>query len=351
MCSGNKEEEMTNPKKIVVEGTDVEFPVEKGDTILRAALRNGIGLPYDCNSGGCGSCQFELINGEIKDLWPEAKGISERARRRGRHLACQSRPDGDCTIKVQIERQYEPIVSPRRQTLRYVSCTQITHNMAELTFKGDLPADFLVGQYILLDIPTVKGSRAYSMSNLPNEQGEWRFIAKRIPGGAATSFLFEHLVSGQKIEIDGPYGMSYLRENSPRDIILIGGGSGISPLISIMRQASISATASQKKMLLFYGGREPQDLCANKLVSAYPSLAQRVSVVEAISDTDGLNRPEGTESGFIHDVVRQNKKVQINPLNYDYYFCGPPAMISAVNKMLQLDLNVPADQLYFDSFL
>ena len=314
---------MTNPKKIVVEGTDIEFPVEEGDTILRAALRNGIGLPYDCNSGGCGSCQFELINGEIEDLWPEAKGIGERARRRGRHLACQSRPGGDCTIKVKIERQYEPIVSPRRQTLRYVSCTQITHNMAEFTFKGDLPADFLVGQYILLDIPTVEGSRAYSMSNLPNEQGEWRFIAKRILGGAATSFLFEHLVSGQKI----------------------------SPLMSIMRQASISATASQKKMLLFYGGREPQDLCANKLVSAYPSLAQRVSVVEAISDTDGLNRPEGTELGFIHDVVRQNKKVQINPLNYDYYFCGPPPMISAVNKMLQLDLNVPANQLYYDSFL
>jgi len=78
--------------KVTIEGTSLEYEAEDKDTLLRSALRHGVAMPYECNSGGCGSCKFELLEGELEDLWPDAPGLSARDKRKGRKLACQCRP-------------------------------------------------------------------------------------------------------------------------------------------------------------------------------------------------------------------------------------------------------------------
>lgn len=136
------------------------FAQREGDTILRAALRAGVGLSYECNSGGCGGCKFELLEGEVDTLWPDAPGLSDKDRRRGRHLACQCRARGPVSIKAATGAEYVPKVVPQRQTARLVGSTDITHDLREFRFRSAAGASFLPGQFAMLDLPGLAGARA-----------------------------------------------------------------------------------------------------------------------------------------------------------------------------------------------
>ena len=332
---------------IQLAGSGQTISCEQPDTILRAALRAGIGFPYECSSGGCGSCAFELLSGELTDLWPAAPGLSPRARERGRRLACQALPLGDCSINVRLKAEYAPPVAPQRHTATLVSVRSLTHDISEFQFRTEAAAQFLPGQYALLDVPGVTGSRGYSMSNLGNIHGDWHFIIKRVPGGSATNRLFEQLRPGAQLGLDGPYGTSYLRTDSSRDIVCIAGGSGISPVMSILRAAVREPQLAARSLSLFYGGRTVRDICSTGLIGEDPMLFDRVTCYEAISDPTCSDAWNGSR-GFIHEVVKS--KLGDRMRNLEFYFCGPPPMTDALQRMLIVDYKVPAAQLHFDRF-
>ena len=326
-----------------------EFRCEAEDTVLGGALRNGKGFPYECNSGGCGSCQFELLEGEIEELWPDAPGLSPRAKERGRRLACQCVPKTDLTIKASFRDEYVPVVAPKKQALTLVSVEQLTPDMSEFSFKASEDAGFQPGQFAMLGLPGVEGLRAYSMSNLPNADGLWNFVIKRVPDGKGTAFLFESLKVGDEISLDGPYGNSYLRTDNGRDIVCVAGGSGLSPVLSILRGAVQASELDDRKLMLFYGGRGPQDICVQDIIAADPQLSARVELHTAISDEEAPGAGEWTGArGFIHDLVKDTLGDDMKA--FDYYFCGPPPMTDAVQRMLMLEYKVPAKQMYFDRF-
>lgn len=326
-----------------------DFACRKGDSLLAGALRAGIGFPYECNSGGCGSCQFELVEGEVSDLWPEAPGISERQRGRGRRLACQSAPLGDCTVKVSLNDDLVPAVRPDRHTLTYAGSRALTADMAEFTFHTDGPADFLPGQFAMLDLPGVEGPRAYSMSNLANNAGEWRFIVKRVPDGAGTAFLFDKLAPGDTVRLDGPFGNAWLRTDAPRDIACVAGGSGLSPVLSILQGIAAAPELEGRRVALFHGIRGPQDDCIEDALAEHPGLRERVELFRAISDEQAPGADAWTgDRGFIHEIVRRELGEAMAA--HEFYFCGPPAMTDAVHRMLLLEARVPAGQLHFDRF-
>ena len=178
---------------------------------MRAALRAGLGFPNDCGVGGCGNCRFEPVLGEIETLWAEAPGLSERERRRGRRLACQSRPNSDCVIKVRLADEYRPAIPAARLTATLTAMREIAPGMGEFVFRTEAPARFLAGQFAILHPPGVEGARAYSMSNLPNGEGEWRFVVRRTPGGRGSNAMFNSVRVGEALVIDGPYGRAYWR--------------------------------------------------------------------------------------------------------------------------------------------
>lgn len=331
---------------------DTTFRCEEGDTVLSAALRSGTGFPYECNSGGCGSCQFELLEGEVKESWPDAPGLSPRARERGRRLACQCVPVSDCSIKVSLRGQVAPKIVPKRQVLAFAGARQLTRDMSEFSFKGPKPAEFLPGQFAMLDLPGVEGLRAYSMSNLANDEGLWNFVIKRVPDGKGTSALFDSLEPGSEVGLDGPYGNSYLRTDNGRDIVCIAGGSGLSPVLSILRGAVQAPELADRRLFLFYGGRGPQDLCVSEIFQADPLLHERVVLHTAVSD-DNAPGADGWKGkrGFVHELVKDVlDELRESMPAFDYYFCGPPPMTDAVQRMLMLDHKVPAKQLHFDRF-
>lgn len=325
-----------------------EFACMPGDTVLRAALRSGIGLPYECGSGGCGTCRVQLKSGELEDLWPDAPGLTARSRDRGFRLACQSRPHSDCTITVRVPLKLGLEQRPRRRSAVLVSKIALTHDIAEFTFKTADPAEFLPGQFALLSLPGVTGDRAYSMSNLPNEQGSWSFVIKRMTDGAGGRALFDSMSVDDQIMLDGPYGLAHLRADSTRDIVCIAGGSGLSPMLSILSAASRSGPR-ERKLDFFYGGRRPADLCASTMIERDALLRKRVSCFSSISDST-YAEPWGGARGFVHEVARRSLEAGSDPTSKDYYFCGPPAMTDAVQRML-LDLKVPVSQMFYDRFV
>jgi len=329
---------------------DPAFHCEPDDTLLRAALRAGVSLPYECSSGGCGACRVQVLEGAVHDLWPQAPGLPARQRDKGFRLACQSRPLSDCRLRVRskLRPSETPLPLPMRRQARLARRLDLTADMAEFSFQARGPADFAPGQFALLSLPGVVGDRAYSMSNLPNEDGEWRFVVKRMRDGSGSASLFDRVRPGDEVTLDGPYGLAYLRTDSPRDIIGIAGGSGLSPLLSILAAAA-RCTRHPRRLKLFYGGRRPADLCVPALIERDPAMRGRVDCITAISDSTYTDVWEG-ERGFIHDVVRRRLDAQGDPSAHDYYFCGPPAMTDAVQLML-LEMQVPTNQTFYDRFV
>jgi toluene monooxygenase electron transfer component len=327
---------------------DGAFNCASGDSILSAALRAGLSFPYECNSGGCGACRFELVDGTVADQWPAAPGISERQRARGGRLACQSLPAGDCTIRIRLGAE-EPPVRPARFMAKYAGSRALTADMAEFTFQGDAAARFLPGQFAMLDLPGLGSLRAYSMSNIANSAGIWQFIVKRVPGGQGTGVLFEALAAGDQVAIDGPYGNSYLRMDNDRPIVCIAGGSGLSPVMSIVRGIVQDRACEERRLLVFYGGRGPADLRAADVFESDAELRERVELFTAISDpaAPGADTWNGGR-GMIHEVVRARLGETMSA--HEFYFCGPPAMTDAVHRMLLVEAGVPAGQLHFDRF-
>ena len=332
---------------IRLKDTDVAFECAPGDTITRAGLRAGIALPYECNTGACGTCKMELVSGHIESLRPDAPGLTDRDRAKRRVLGCQAQPRSDCVIKTRIDPAAAVVRPPSATPAAFARVRDITHDIREFAFELPTRKPFLPGQYALLHLPGVPTARAYSMSNIDHEP-VWEFQIKRVPSGLATAILFDQLAPGAEIIIDGPYGNAYLRTDAPRDIVAIAGGSGIAPIVSIARGVADEAALASRHLHVFYGGRWPADICGEDLIGGLPGGAGRFTYTPVISC------PEDEEScgwtgltGFVHEAVG---RTLARPLpEFEYYFAGPPAMTLAVQRML-LEAKVPAGQMHFDQF-
>jgi toluene monooxygenase electron transfer component len=332
---------------IKLAGTDISWSCLENDTIMRSALRAGLGFPYECNVGSCGNCRFDLLEGEVLHLRADPPGLRERDRQRGRRLGCQARPLSDCTVKLRLLPQYQSRFVPRRQSAVLVGTRAITHDIREFQFKTDRPAEFLPGQYALLELPEVAGSRAYSMANIENAAGEWHFQIRRVPDGLATDRLFERCSPGSAIILDGPYGMAYLRDEVDRDIVCLAGGSGLSPMISIARGAALAPTLAKRRLDFFYGGRRAVDICGKELLEELPGFGKTIHFHPVVSDGSEADDGWGGYRGFVHEIAYGLFADRL--ANREIYFAGPQMMAEAIQKML-LDLAVPAEQIHFDQF-
>ena len=327
---------------IHIEG-ETSFAAEEGDTLLSAALRANVGFPYDCSSGGCGGCRFELVHGEIEEIWPEAPGLTLRDRKKNKLLACQCKAKGDVSIKVRTGSEYLAPVPPARSLARVVGLRNITHDMREITLKTDGAANFKPGQYALLSYDGLARPRAYSMSNLPNEEGIWQFIIRQVPGGTFTAKLFDAVEIGDTLTLDGPYGMAWLRADAPRDVLCISGGSGLAPMLSIARGAARLAAAPA--IHFYFGARTASDVFDLSELDAVRNSGCRLDTQIVISnDSPGWLGPRG----FVHEQVEKDLGERL--ADFEIYLAGPPPMVNAVQEMLFLKYSIPVQQVHLDRF-
>jgi ferredoxin-NADP reductase/ferredoxin len=314
-----------------------------GPTILAATLQAGLGFPYECASGGCGVCRYELLAGNVETLWDAAPGLSERDRRKGnRHLACQTRPLGDITLAALLADRYVPPVPVQSMLGTVLMLKPLTHDMAELCLRTAAPARFVPGQFMLLgDAPPHGVRRAYSMAGLPDDDGLWRFYVKRVSGGRFTNEVMDRLVEGASLAMEGPLGLANYRAQMS-DVLCIGGGSGLAPMVSVARAALADPDAGD--VHLFYGARTVNDI-VDPLPMGLPPPGGRFSFTMALSAEPG-DQWSGPR-GLIHEVAGAAIGDRISKC--EIFVAGPPPMVEAVVRML-LGRGVHRDRIHFDSF-
>jgi len=334
--------------QIKLEKSGTIYECAADDTVLRAALRSGLGFPYECNVGSCATCLFELVEGKVEHNRADAPAWNERHRQRNRYLGCQARPLGDCRIKIYLRDQYRSQHRPRRTKAHLLATENLTHDIREFRFRLAEPAPFLAGQYALFYVPGLEGARPYSMCNVSATGDEWHFQIKHVPNGSATPRLFA-LEPGVTIGLDGPYGMAYLREDVPRDVLCIAGGSGLSPMVSIARAFAASPKLEDRHLHFVYGGRRVRDICGDSILRMLEGYGTRIHYYPVISEA--ADDPEGGSwtgrTGFVHEAAKAIHGERM--ADHEVYFAGPPAMAEAVQKMLY-DAKVPPTQIHFDKF-
>lgn len=315
------------------------FACEPGQTLLFAGLIAGLDLPYECASGGCGSCRCKLISGQVTSLWPESPGLSDRDRRRGDViLMCQAVPQTSCVIDARIgEGQAGP--RPASGSGRVMERLNLTRDMVKLTLADVTLPDALPGQFVLVDLPEI-GRRAYSIANSEPSARRIDLIIKIKPEGATSEFLARQILIGETVAVYGPLGRAYLREDSDRPVVCIAGGSGLGPMWSI---AQAAAHDDNRAVHLYFGVNTPDDCCFTDEFAALSASFSNVRTTIAVAS----GAAEGCRTGLVGDVVSADLP---DLTGADVYMAGPPPMIDAILNRFAAEQSISFDRLFFDRF-
>ncbi len=332
--------------RITLSGSGATFDCRSDETLLRAGLAAGLAMPYECASGACGSCKARLVDGEVNMRWPDAPGLSARDRAKGnRILCCQSLPTEDCTINVRAEAG-SPEPAPRPISAEVAEIADLCDGVRRIVLTTATPIDFLAGQFVLLRLPGDGGYRAYSMANAPAGTTDLILLIKAKPGGQATAHLFDRMAVGDGVDLEGPYGRGYLREDSDRPLIAVAGGSGLAPMLSIVRRAV--GLWPDRPVHLYFGADTRAALFCLDEIAALAALFPRFRPTLALRD----GRPDAgslpVETGLVGDVMLRGEP---DPQGADLYLAGPGGMVDAVLAQTVRANAIPADRVFFDRFV
>ncbi|MFC2253504.1 2Fe-2S iron-sulfur cluster-binding protein [Labrys portucalensis] len=328
---------MSHKIKIAPDGPT--FEALPNETILQAARRNGQTLPYECGWGSCGTCKVGLVEGSVVLIFKDAPAVSPRDARRGRILACQCRPTSDIIITPPAGEWAGMPLPCFERTAELNAVEELAPEIRRFTFRIEGGADFLPGQYAILHLPD-DVRRSYSMCNLPDGE-TLQFIAKRYRGGVGSNALAD-LAPGSRITIEAPFGVCTLRRKPGRKVF-VAGGTGVSPILSMISQAAQEAIDFDAPVDVIYGARTPADLAAgDELGAAIARIphARYTPVVEA--------PPEGWvhQQGYVTDAITALVEA---PTQAEFYVAGPPVMVNTVKVQLK-EAGVPITQVHYDSF-
>ena len=242
-----------------------------------------------------------------------------------------------------------PGIRPSRHAVRCVAREPLTPDMCEFWFESDEPARFLPGQYAKLAVPGVAGSRCYSMANTANDEGAWSFQIKRVPGGAATTVLFERDLADLALTLDAPYSIAHLDASSERPVLCIAGGSGLAPMVSILRGLGEAeqAGAARRHATLYYGARTAADVVDPAYFADIPRFDPSHQYVPVVSEP-GEPADWAGPTGLVHEHLAD--ALPDDCAEADIYIAGPPPMVEAVRRHLVLDRGVPVERLHYDRF-
>ena len=330
------------------EPVGVEMDVHEGETVLDAAFRQGISVMHGCKEGQCASCKSRLVEGDIELLKYSTFALSESERDSDHILLCRTLAFSDITVELL---NYDEDLMSRSIAVKefpgtVLSVEALTHDIRMLTIELASPLRFWAGQYVDLAIPGHGVMRAYSMANPPSGGTRLEFIIKLYAGGAFSALLDGALKPGEAITAKGPYGTCFRREARSGPLVLIGGGSGMSPLWSILRDHV--ASGESRPVRFFYGARTRRDLFFEEQFAELTNKLEDFRFVPALSHASAEDVWTG-ETGFIHEVVARTLGRETFTGDIDAYSCGPPPMIDAVLPVLQM-AGVEPERIYFDKF-
>ena len=319
-----------------------EFTVRAGESVLDAALRHGVTLPYGCRNGTCGSCKGKVVSGRVEygDTIPVA--LAEEERKCGMALFCQARPVNDLSIK--IEATLVGDLPVKKFPARVEKKELLAPDVVRLYLK--LPAtvrlQFLAGQYIDFLLPDGR-RRSFSLANAPHDDEFIELHLRHVEKGEFTEYVFEHMKEKSMVRIEGPRGDFYLRESSMRPMIFAAGGTGFAPIKGIIEHAF--AAGIGRPMHLYWGARSIIDLYLKELPQCWSqeyANFRYTPVLSSPAPTDNWRGP----TGFVHETM----VVDYPDLSgYDVYAAGPPAMVKATRDAC-VARGLPVERFFSDPF-
>jgi len=327
------------------------FTAAPKETLLQAALNQGLAFPHSCRAGGCGSCKCRLLKGKVKELTDKSYLLSAEELRDQYVLACQSVPLSDVEVEVALGAA-DAVPASGSSAGRLLSLVPLTHDILHVHVELDRPLSFSPGQYAEVSARTgiaAGVTRRYSFAGVPDADGQARrvdFFIRRVPGGLFTEWLFGEARPGDLLEVSAPHGDFVLRD-SDAPMLCIAGGSGLAPVLSMLRGA-LGAPRRPREVTLVFGARTRGDLymldAIESLRREWPARFEFVPVLSAEpADSDWSGR-RGLIVDHLPAVLGDALAAQ------QAYLCGPPAMVDGCSLALRA-AGVPSGEIHADRFL
>lgn len=338
---------MSTATKVVVafsDGVEQELAVQPGQSVLDAALAADVPVLYQCRTGSCGSCLARLTDGDADHQGGQAGSLLPGERTEGYRLLCLSEPKGSCRFSV----GYDSVAGTGRpvEAKCFVNAVErIASDVVRLQLElaDGFWMDFRPGQFIQVKVPGTEVWRSYSMATTAAQLPRIDLLIRILPGGVMSDWLLNRAAVDDVLDVSGPYGQFFLKEKVRSTHVMIAGGTGLAPMLSMI-DAVRAAPGRKPRVILSFGCQTPEGLFAQDDLDLrrqwMPSLETRVSV----------DRGEATAGVRIGNPVAALTAEDGLDADSVAYLCGPPGMIEAARRHLET-LGMKPENIFAEQFI
>ena len=328
---------------VTVQPSGRQFEVARDEVMLPAAIRQGIGLPYGCKDGACGSCKSRLLEGRVIHGAHQLKALSAAEEEAGLILSCCATPQTDCVVEsrqVTAADQFPVLKMPTR----VMSIQRPAADVAVL--KLQLPANqsfqYHAGQYVEF-ILRDGARRSYSMAGAPElAQGVMELHIRHMPGGRFTDHVFGAMKEKEILRMEGPFGTFFLREDSARPVVMLASGTGFAPIKALIEH--MEAKGLTRPTVLYWGARQAADLYLRDWAEAAAVRLPWLRFVPVLSEPDA---DWSGRTGFVHQAVMADLP---DLSGHQVYACGAPVMVQSAQRDFVAACGLPEEEFFADAF-
>ena len=320
------------------------FTADADETILEAALRHGLTLPYGCRDGACGACKGKVLDGAVDHGKSQLHALTDAERAAGQTLFCCAKPQSDLVIESREVRKAGDIpvktLPARVQQLERVAPDVM---LVKLRLPATERLQFLAGQYI--DILLKDGRRrSFSLANAPHDDELLELHIRHVPGGQFTEHVFSAMKEKDILRINGPHGSFFLREESTKPMLMLAGGTGFAPIRSVVEHAI--AERCRRPMAIYWGGRTLVDLYQRDIAERWARAHDHIRFVPVLSEPIAADGWSG-RTGLVHEALMADYP---DLSGHQVYACGSPAMIAAARRDFRDRCKLPDEEFLADAF-
>ena len=330
--------------QVTVQPSGHQFSCEDDETILAAAVRAGIGLPYGCKNGACSSCKGKVVSGTVSHKAYQERALPAEEAAAGMALFCCATAHSDLVIEAREVAGSEDYPL-RKMPSRVATLEKVAPDVVVMTLQ--LPANetlkFRAGQYIEFLLRDGK-RRSYSLATAPDQNQPLSLHIRHMPGGVFTDQVFSTMKERDILRFEGPLGTFFVREDSDKPMVLLASGTGFAPIKAIVEH--LQAQGSQRAMTLYWGGRRPQDLYMDGLCRQWAATMPNFRYVPVVSNALPEDGWQG-RSGFVHAAVMADLP---DLSGYQVYACGAPIVVESAKRDFVAQCQLPEDEFYADAF-
>jgi CDP-4-dehydro-6-deoxyglucose reductase len=333
--------------QITLAPSERRFDVERDEAILAAAIRQGVGLPYGCRDGACGSCKSRLLSGRVVHGAHQVKALSADEEAAGLILTCCAVPQTDCTVEARTvpgAGEFPVLKMPARVLSMERAAPDVLVLRVQLAANQNF--QYRAGQYVEF-ILRDGDRRSYSMANAPHTLGQPPAIElhlRHLPGGKFTDQAFTTLKERDILRMEGPFGSFFLRDDSAKPIVLLASGTGFAPIKALIEQ--LQAQSTTRPATLYWGCRRRADLYRDDWCMQQAVASPWLRYVPVLSEAQPGDDWQG-RTGFVHQAVMADHP---DLSGHEVYACGVPVMVEAARRDFTQRCGLPMDAFFADAF-